>query len=141
MNAKAQVYEQYKKTSVETVSSGKLLLMLYDGCIRNIEKAKNAVEEKNPQKAHEHIIKAQDIVIELMATLNMDYDISRRLMTVYDYIYNQMVEANVKKDTDLLEEIRSFLFDLRITWEGAMNSIHHSPVDSSQARGNFIITG
>lgn len=126
MNANAQIYEQYKKTSVETMSPGKLLLMLYNGCIKNIEHAKKSIEAKETEKAHEQIVKAQNIIIELMATLNMDYEISLRLMTVYDYIYNQMVEANIKKDSELLDQIRTFLVDLRDTWEGAISKINHT---------------
>lgn len=141
MNANTQIYEQYKKTSVETLSPGKLLLMLYNGCIKNIESAKKAIAAKDAEKAHDQIVKAQNIIIELMTTLNMDYEISMRLMTVYDYIYNQMVEANIKKDSELLDEIRIFLIDLRDTWEGAISKVNNPGNANQYTRDNFIITG
>ncbi len=131
MNTNGQVYQQYKRTSVETSPPGKLLIMLYNGCIRNIENARTAINEKNPGLAHEQIVKAQDIIIELMATLNMDYDISRRLLSVYDYIYNQMVEANIKKDVELLDEIQVFLVDLRNTWQDAIGKVQTSSPDNA----------
>ncbi len=140
MNTNLQKYQQYKRTTVETAPPGQLLLMLYNGCIKNIENAQRAISEKNPGQAHEHIVKAQDIVIELMATLNMDYDISQRLLSVYDYIYNQMVEANIRKDLELLEEIQGFLSDLRDTWQDAINRVHNNHGDH-QGRQNFSVTG
>ncbi len=140
MSTNVQVYEQYKRTSVETSPPGKLLLMLYNGCIKNIENARIAINEKNPGLAHEKIVKAQDIIIELMATLNMDYDISQRLLSVYDYIYNQMVEANIKKDVELLDEIHTFLVDLRNTWQDAIGKVQNTSPDNT-SRQNFSVTG
>jgi len=145
MNTNGQVYQQYKRTSVETSPPGKLLLMLYNGCIRNIEHARIAIKEKNPGLAHEQIVKAQDIIIELMATLNMDYDISQRLLSVYDYIYNQMVEANIKKDVELLDEIQVFLVDLRNTWQDAIGKVQSSGPDNAirdnASTQKFSVTG
>lgn len=120
MNMSAQAYEQYKKTSVETISPGKLLLMLYDGAIRNIKSARSAIREKDYNQAHTQIIKAQDILAELMATLNMDYDIAGHLFSLYDFLYNQLVEANISKNDALLEEVQEFLSELRDTWEEAV---------------------
>ena len=145
MNTNVQVYQQYKRTSVETSPPGKLLLMLYNGCIKNIEHARTAINEKNPGLAHEQIVKAQDIIIELMATLNMDYDISQRLLSVYDYIYNQMVEANIKKDGELLDEIQVFLVDLRNTWQDAIDKVQSSSPDNAirdnASTQKFSVTG
>ncbi len=140
MNTSGQVYEQYKRTSVETSSPGKLLLMLYDGCIKNIENARTAIGEKNPELAHEKIVKAQDIIIELMATLNMDYNISQRLLSIYDYIYNQMVEANIKKNIELLDEIQGLLADMRDTWQDAMGTAQNTSQDNN-SRPTFSVSG
>lgn len=97
MHMNAQVYDQYRKTSVETLSPAKLLLMLYDGALNFLSNAKKAIEEKDIPRAHSQIVRAQDIVVELMATLNMDIPLSNQLYALYDYIHRRLVEANIKK--------------------------------------------
>lgn len=117
MSMSAQAYNQYRKATVETVSPGKLLIMLYDGAIKNINNAISAINNKDYNGAHNDIIKTQDIIIELMSTLNMDYDISKNLYSLYDYMMNRLIEANINKDTAILEEVGNFLRDLRDTWQ------------------------
>lgn len=113
----AQVYDQYRRSSVETVSPGKLLLMLYDGAIKNLNNAIAAIKANNINQAHNDIIKTQDIIVELMSTLDMSYDISKSLFSLYDYIMNRLIEANINKDTKILEEVSLFIADLRDTWQ------------------------
>lgn len=113
------MYENYKKTSVETISPGKLLIMLYDGAIKNIEAAVEDIEARDIAAAHGHIVKAQDIILELRNTLNMEYKIAESLGRLYDFIYMELVEANIKKDGERLEQILPFLTELRETWQEA----------------------
>lgn len=120
MNVNAQAYDNYRKTTVETAAPGKLLLMLYDGAIRNIDNAKEAINQKDINTAHNQIIKAEDIILELIGSLNMDYEISNHLSRLYEYLHYQLVQANLEKDTQKLDEVREFLVDLRNTWEEAM---------------------
>ena len=115
----AQVYSQYRKTSVKTTPPTKLLLMLYDGALNSLRSAAKAVDEKDMNIVHDQLIKVQDIVIELMATLNMDYDISHQLYALYDYMYRRLVEANTAKDKAIIEEIYQFLSELRDTFAQA----------------------
>lgn len=116
----AQVYDQYKRSSVETVSPGKLLLMLYDGALKNINNATLAIKDNNINQAHNDIVKTQDIVVELMSTLDMSYDISKSLFSLYDYIMNRLIEANINKDAVILEEVGAFVGELRDTWQEAV---------------------
>jgi len=118
----AQAYDQYRKASVETVTPEKLLIMLYDGAIRKLDNAKKALEDKDINRAHQEIIKVEDIIIELMSTLNMDYEISHNLFVLYEYLYNQLVQANFKKDSGMLSEVQSFLMELRETWSEAIKN-------------------
>jgi flagellar protein FliS len=113
---------QYQRTTVETtLSPGKLLLMLYDGAIRSLSQAQNAVAEKDIETAHLRIIKAQDIITELRATLNMDYPVAHNLASLYDFYYACLVEANLRKDSGLLETVRQFLVELRGSWQQAVS--------------------
>lgn len=116
----AYAYNQYKNTAVETASPGKLLLMLYDAAIRNLDKAQQAIIDKDVNASHKYIMKAQDIIKEFMCTLNMDYEISKNLFSLYEYMLNQLIQANVKKDVDLVAEVRGYLVELRETWQTAL---------------------
>lgn len=120
--ANVQAYNSYKKATVESTSPGRLLVMLYDGAIKDVDTAKKAIADKDMNTAHQQLVKAQDIILELMATLNMDYKISASLFNLYEYLHYQLVQANLKKDTQILDEVRTFLVELRNTWEEAMKT-------------------
>lgn len=128
MNMSAHAYDQYQRTSFDTLTPGRLLVMLYDGAIKNLRNAREAIENQDIPGAHGNIINAQKIVIELMTTLNMDYKISESLLALYEFMHHQLVEANVKKDPDALLEVQQMLMDLRETWEQAIRSLGRSGV-------------
>jgi flagellar protein FliS len=119
----ANVYDQYRRTKVETLTPGKLLLMLYDGALNNIAQAREAIAVRNVARAHQHLTKAQDIILELMSTLNMDYGISESLYQLYEYMHRKLVESNIKKDPEVLDEVAALLNDLRQAWDEAIKSL------------------
>ncbi|MEN6390255.1 MAG: flagellar export chaperone FliS [Syntrophomonas sp.] len=119
----AYAYDQYQKTTVETTSPGKLLLMLYDGMVKYLRNAGEAIEKQDVPAAHSNIVATQNILVELMATLNMDYKISESLLALYEFMYNQLVEANIKKDQGLILEVQELVMDLRQTWDQAIKSL------------------
>lgn len=127
MNMNAQAYDQYRKTSVETVAPEKLLIMLYDAALKNINNAKNAIVQKDMNLAHQDIMKTEDIIIELMSSLNMDYEISASLYSLYEYLLHQLAQANIKKDITILDEVNEFVLDLRNTWNEAMKGLNNTP--------------
>lgn len=113
-------YKQYKATQISTANEGKLILMLYDGAIKFVNKAIELMPKKEIENIHNNILKAQDIIIELTTSLNMDAgDISQKLFSIYMYINNKLTEANIKKDIKPLIEIRKYLVELREAWEEA----------------------
>lgn len=103
-----------------TASPGELILMLYDGAIKFIKQAKMHIENRDIEKAHGAILRAQDIVAELMADLNLDYEISHQLASLYDFINYCLVQANIKKDKNLLDQCLELLVELRETWAEAV---------------------
>jgi len=115
----AQAYDQYKKTNIESVGQGKLLLMLFEGAIRNINGAKDAILDKDINLAHNQIIKAQNIILELISSLNMEYEISNQIFDLYEFMYYQLIIANANKDINLLDEIRALLREFHDVWEEA----------------------
>ncbi|QGU00397.1 Flagellar biosynthesis protein FliS [Candidatus Syntrophocurvum alkaliphilum] len=141
MNASLQAYNTYKKAKVETVAPGKLLLMLYDGAVKNIINAQKEIEDKDYNKAHQSIIKTQDIIVELMSTLNMDYEISNNLFSLYEYMRNQLVEANINKDVKPLEEVKGLLSELRGAWQEAINATNSASASNNAQPSNLSIKG
>lgn len=110
-------YRQYFENAVMSAGPGELILMLYDGAVKYIRQGIMYIEEKNVERAHRAIVRAQDIVAYLMETLNMDYEIAKNLAALYDFIMDRLVQGNVKKDVKLLKEALELVEDLRGTWE------------------------
>ncbi|NLH96717.1 MAG: flagellar export chaperone FliS [Clostridiaceae bacterium] len=116
----SNAYDTYKQNAIMTASPEELTLMLYNGLIKFIMIARKAIEEKDVPRAHENIIRAQDIVNEFKASLNMQYEISHNLNMLYDYFLDRLLEANIRKDTAILDEVLRFVRELRDTWAQAM---------------------
>lgn len=116
----ANIYDTYKQNSIFTASPEELTLMLYNGLIKFIMLSQKAIEDKDVQKAHESIIRAEDILLEFKSTLDMQYELSNGLALLYDYMLDRLFDANLKKDPDILAEVLHFAKDLRDTWAQAM---------------------
>src|SRR5690625_6728164 len=98
-------YQAYQNNAVNTASSEELTLMLYNGCIKFIKQAIKAMEDQNFEIKNTNIQKAQNIIQELMLTLDSNVAISQQILPLYEYIHYQLKEANVKNETALLEEV------------------------------------
>ncbi|RKD24252.1 flagellar export chaperone FliS [Ammoniphilus oxalaticus] len=120
LSSSTKARETYQRNQVQTASPGELTLMLYNGLVRNIKQAKQSIEAKQIEASHSFIIRAQDIITELMITLNMEYDISKQLMPLYDYMKQSLIEVNLKKDLDKLAEVEGMAAELRETWAQAI---------------------
>jgi flagellar protein FliS len=110
-------YQTYQQNAMATASPGELTLMLYNGCLKFIKQSKKAIEGNKIEEKHTNVIKAQNIIRELMVTLNMDIEVSHQMMQLYDYMLNRLVEANLKNDTAILEEVEGFVIQFRDTWK------------------------
>ncbi|MUV39063.1 Flagellar protein FliS [Lentibacillus sp. JNUCC-1] len=110
-------YEAYKTNSVNTASGGELTLMLYNGCIKFIKKAVTDLHNKDYEAKNTNIKKAQDIIHELMLTLDQTIDISKEMLPLYDYILHCLREGNVKNSEEHLQEALSFTTEFRDTWK------------------------
>jgi flagellar secretion chaperone FliS len=107
----------YQNNSVQTASPGELTLMLYNGCLKFIGLARTAIEMKNTEQKNTNLLKAQKIIQELMVTLNMDLEVSKPLMQMYDYINRRLIEANIQSDVAILDEVEDYVLDFRNTWK------------------------
>ncbi len=121
-------YQQYKKTQVDTASQGKLIVMLYDGAIKFINVAIETMPTRNIEKIHNNIMKSQEIINELISSLNMDAgDISNRLFSLYMYINKRLMDANLRKEVEPLIEVRKYLVELRDAWQIADKNVANEP--------------
>lgn len=120
-----QAYSQYNNSKILTASPAELTLMLYDGAIMFCNIAIMAIEKNDVMKAHTYIVKTENIIEEFQATLNHKYPVAKDFDNVYKYIYNRLIEANVKKDKDILEEVLVHLRTLRDTWKEVMKITHN----------------
>lgn len=108
----------YKKASVNTVDRQKLVVMLYDGAIKNVSMAIDRVNDGNIEQAHLGFMKSKHIITELMVSLNTENggEIAKNLKSLYSYMYNQLIEANVNKKSDPAVVVLDLLKDLREAW-------------------------
>ena len=113
-------YNKMKENAVLTAPKEELTLMLYDGGIKFLNKAIMAAEKKDVTNAHAAILRVQDIVREFQITLDHKYPIAQELDALYDYMHRRLVEANLRKDIDILNEILGMFREFRDTWKEAM---------------------
>lgn len=110
----------YKDNRILTASPAELTLMLYEGAIKFCNRALMAMEKNDIEKVNINIIKAEKIITELRATLDFTYPVANQFETVYDYIYRRLIEANIKKDKNILEEALGYIREMRDTWKEVM---------------------
>ncbi len=115
-------YAQYNNSKVLTASPAELTLMLYDGAIKFCNVAIIAVEQKDIEKANNNILKVERIIDYFRQTLDMSYEVAQDFERVYSYLSRRLVEANIKKDKEILEEVNGHLHEMRDTWKEVMKS-------------------
>lgn len=114
-------YDAYAKNKILTASSAELTLMLYEGAIKFCNIAIAAIDEKDIEKAHINITKVENIISEFQATLDHKYEVAKDFENVYNYLAQRLLEANLKKDKEILEEVLKHLRTMRDTWKEVMD--------------------
>lgn len=112
----------YQHNTVQTASPAKIILMLYEGAIKFCNIAKDAIDEGDIVKANTNIQKAEKIIVQLRMDLDMKYPVANEFDRVYDYIYRRLVEANLQKDNEILEEALKHIKTMRDTWKEVMKA-------------------
>lgn len=118
MYSRANIYQTYHQDSILTASPVELVVMLYDALIRNLKLAKIHIEAKSTEKAGNSLIKAQDILAELIRCLDLRYPIGKQLLNLYEYMLQQIVDINIKKEAEGIDGIVDMLDDLKDAWKG-----------------------
>lgn len=113
-------YQAYQQNSVQTATPGQLIIMLYDGAVRFTKAGIEGIQRRQYAVANTNLKKAQSIIHELVAALNPDIPISKDLGRIYEYMLHCLIQANVKKDAALAQEVLQHLQELREAWKQAM---------------------
>ena len=118
MSTYSNYQNAYKKASVNTLDQNKLIIMLYDGAIKNASFSVQYMESGEIEKVHDSLIKTKNIVTELLATLNMDQggEIAKNLKSLYSYMFSQLIEANMEKKSEPVLTVIDLLKELRGAW-------------------------
>jgi flagellar protein FliS len=110
-------YNVYKNNSVNYASKDQLLLMLVDGAVKFAKISRQAIIDKDIKKAHTNLMKTQEIFIELMVSLDVNQaEWAKDLMQIYAFIKDKLVEANMKKDVKIMDEILPLIEEVRDLW-------------------------
>ncbi|MBQ7833098.1 MAG: flagellar export chaperone FliS [Lachnospiraceae bacterium] len=113
-------YAKYQNSKILTASPAELTLMLYDGAIKFGNIAIAGMQEKDIQKAHTNIIKVQRIITEFRSSLDRSYAVAQDFDNVYVYLLERLLQANIKKDPEIMEEVVGHLRTMRETWVEVM---------------------
>ena len=112
----ANPYNIYKQNSVNMASSQQLLLMLLDGAVKYTKIARMAILNKDIPRAHKELVRVQDIFLELMITMDKNTKYMEDLYNLYNFIKNELVKANMKKDVKIIDEILPIIEEIRDMW-------------------------
>jgi flagellar protein FliS len=109
--------DAYRRQDILTANSGDLIVMLYDALKKNIILGRRSIEKRDIIGAHKHLIKAQDIVSELINSLDLNYPISEELLEMYEFMLRKLQEANIHKDADPLIPVVRMVDIIRDAWK------------------------
>lgn len=118
--AMPNAYAQYNNSKILTASPAELVLMLYDGAIKFCNISIAALEAGDVAKAHTNIVKVEKIIDHFRVTLDMSYPVAQDFDRVYEYLAKRLVEANLKKDKEIMEEVCTHIRSMRDTWKEVM---------------------
>ena len=118
------VRNRYIQDAVSTVPPAKLVTMLYDALVRDLDLAQAALAARDLQTTHERLIHAQEIVLELQSGLDVDkWEGGAGLMSLYSFLHRALVDANVRKDVSVIVQVRETVEPLRQAWHEAAATV------------------
>ncbi|NTW04785.1 MAG: flagellar export chaperone FliS [Peptococcaceae bacterium] len=113
-------YAQYQQNAVHTATPEELAMMLYNGLVKNIKQSMFSLEKNDITTTHNNLVRAQEIVLYLNGSLDENNELSKNLESLYDYMYRRLMEANAKKDREIIREMLEMAEGFRDTWQQAM---------------------
>jgi flagellar protein FliS len=137
---RASGYDAYQRVQAETSTPGQLIALLYDAMVRSLDRAKAGLDQHDLESAHAPILRAQDIVLELISSLNMDDDgeagaMARQLGALYEYMYRRLLDASLHKDGNAIDEVRRLIVPVREAWANALEQLSRQAASAPVAPG------
>lgn len=134
-------YHAYHRTGVQTADQRKLIIMLYDGVIRFLRKAVIKMDAADIEGAHNYLVRSREILAELLSTLKPEKGggVGANLRRLYAYVFNRIIEANLHKDPQMVEEVINIMSTLREGWVNMKPSGVRSQAQSPE-RGKVNLT-
>lgn len=145
--------KNYRHVQIQTATQEQLIVLMYEGAIRAIQTAKTAMPNKKYDVVSNSVIKAQDIITELMVSLKMEAGpVAQNLYRLYDYMNRRLIEANMKKSVPILTDVENMLVELLKTWEDLFKKTAtptapsaaaspSSPLPGKVSAGGFSVSG
>lgn len=122
MNALNPYLKEYRKNQIETATPEKILILLYDGAIQYLNKAKLGLEQDDQPQFHSNLLGCEKIILEFMNTLDMEAggSLAENLYRLYQYLYSTLVKTGISKEVKGMDEVLKHLTGLRETWQKAI---------------------
>lgn len=113
-------FNEYMRNKVMTATPAELTLMLYEGAVKFGNISIKAIEDGDIATAHANIVKVQNIIDEFRRTLDFKYPVAQDFENVYSYLSRRLIEANIHKDKEIMEEVVKHLRSMRDNWKEVM---------------------
>ena len=130
-------YQQYQATQVKTAGTGELILLLYDGAIRFLTRAQLAIGDGRLESASADLVRGQDIILELVAGLDLEQggELAANLRDLYLFMYQTLLQANLKKDVEQIATVIRMLDGVRTAWRAVVRGDGAGHQDSTVRGG------
>ena len=134
-----QYVKQYQKSSIETASREQILIMLYDGAIQFLNKARVAMQNKEIEATNDNLIKAQNIIQEFINSMDREVapQLAENLISLYEYFIRRLIQANMKRQIEPIDEVLKYLKSLKATWEQAIILAQKEAQEESISRVDY----
>ncbi len=121
-------HQTYRRIQTATASPGELVAMLYDALMRNLTRAETGLDSRDMEQAHNALLKSQDIVLELISSLDTGNSgdagqMARQIAPLYEYMYRRLLDASIHKDTAPIAEVRRLVMPVRDAWRNALEQV------------------
>jgi flagellar protein FliS len=115
----ATATQSYEQASISTQNKGRVIVMLYEGTIKFLKQATDAMEKGDLESKGKFIVKAQDIIFELNSVLDIDNggEVAQNLRKLYNFMWQRLSEASIKQDAGMVREVISLLEELNRGWK------------------------